>query len=127
MFGGSSEWPIDVVVVYRELVVNATAEADFAGIMVEMTPADERKMIQREFLSPDAWAKRGSANTVAEQIGAVFRRQGLPAPEPADDDRIGGWRLMYNGFRQTCALRGATVDDERAKQGPLLLVSANCP
>jgi len=39
----------------------------------------------------------------------------------------GGWRLVYNGFRQTCALRGATVDAERAQQGPLLLVSANCP
>ena len=33
---------------------------------------------------------------------------------------------MYNGFRQTCALRGAIVDEERAKQGPML-VSANCP
>ena len=125
-FGGSSDWPIDVVVVYRELVVNATAEADFAGMMVELTPADERRLVHREFLSPDAWAKRGSAHTVAEQMGAVFRRHGLPAPDPADDDRIGGWRLMYNGFRQTCALRGATVDEERAKQGPLLLVSANC-
>jgi len=127
MFGGSTDWPMDVVVVYRELVVNATAEADFAGMMVDLTPADERKLIQREFLSPDAWAKRGSANTVAEQMGDVFRRHGLPAPESADDDRIGGWRLMYNGFRQTCALRGAIVDEERAKQGPLLLVSANCP
>ena len=127
MFGGSSEWPIDVVVVYRELVVNATAEADFAMMMVDLTPADERNLIQREFLSPDAWAKRGSANTVAEQIGDVLRRHGLPVPESADDDRIGGWRLMHNGFRQTCALRGATVDAERAKQGPLLLVSANCP
>ena len=127
MFGGSTDWPMDVVVVYRELVVNATAEADFAAMMVDLTPTDERRMIQREFLSPDAWAKRGSANTVAEQMGDVFRRHGLPAPQSADDDRVGGWRLMYNGFRQTCALRGATVDDERAKQGPLLLVSANCP
>lgn len=127
MFGGSSDWPIDVVVVYREMVVNATAEADFAAMMVDLTPADERKLIQRHFLSPDAWAKRGSANTVAEQMGDVLRRHGLPTPQSADDDRIGGWRLMYNGFRQTCALRGATVDEERAKQGPLLLVSANCP
>ena len=127
LFGGSSEWPIDVVVVYRELVVNETAEGDLATMMVERTPGDERKFIQREFLSPDAWAKRGSANTVAEQFEDVFRRSGLPGPEPADDDRIGGWRLMYNGFRQATALRGATVDVERAQQGPLLLVSANCP
>ncbi|HUA82657.1 MAG TPA: phage terminase large subunit [Bryobacteraceae bacterium] len=127
VFGGSTDWPIDIVVVYRELVVNATAEADFATMMVDLTPADERKLIRREFLSPDAWAKRGSANTVAEQLGVVLRRHGLPSPESADDDRIGGWRLMYNGFRQTSALRGATVDAERARQGPLLLVSANCP
>jgi hypothetical protein len=126
-FNISTEWPMDVVVVYRELVVNATPEADFASMIVDRTPADERKMIRSEFLSPDAWAKRGSANTVAEQLGDVFRRHGLPTPEPADDDRVGGWRLMYNGFRQTSALRGATVDVERAQQGPLLLVSANCP
>jgi hypothetical protein len=126
-FNGSSEWPIEVVVVYRELVVNATAEADFATMMADLTPADERRTIRREFLSPDAWAKRGSANTVAEQLGDVFRRHGLPAAESADDDRIGGWRLLYNGFRQTCALRAAAVDSERARQGPLLLISANCP
>jgi hypothetical protein len=94
LFGGTSEWPIDVVVVYRELVVNETAEGDLATMMVEGTPEDERKRIQREFLSTDAWAKRGSANTVAEQLQDVFRRYGLPGPEPADDDRIGGWRLM---------------------------------
>jgi hypothetical protein len=64
---------------------------------------------------------------VAEQLEDVFRPHGLPIPQPADDDRIGGWRLLYNGFRQTCALRGETVDPERASQGPLLLVSANCP
>jgi len=127
LLGGATQWPIDVVVVYRELVVNNTPEAEFASMMVNMTPADERRLIHREFLSPDAWAKRGSANTVAEQLGEVFRRHGLPRPDSADDDRIGGWRLLYNGFRQTCALRGATVDVERAQQGPLLLVSANCP
>lgn len=47
------------------------------------------------YLSPDAFAKRGSANTVAEQLGDIFIEHGLPRPSQADDDRIGGARLMY--------------------------------
>lgn len=47
------------------------------------------------YLSPDAFAKRTSEATIAEQIGDVLARAGLPRPTPADDDRIGGWTLMH--------------------------------
>lgn len=68
------------------------------------------------FLSPDAFAKRGSANTVADQINegidsrleelkAEAARSGqkdataVPHCEMADNDRIGGARLMYQLLR----------------------------
>ncbi len=33
--------------------------------------------------------------TIAEQIGEVLAQHGLPRPTRADDDRVGGWQLMY--------------------------------
>ena len=46
-------------------------------------------------LSPDAWQKRTDEDTIAEQMGDVFTRAGWPRPAQADDDRVGGWMLMY--------------------------------
>lgn len=51
------------------------------------------------FLSPDAWAQRGSSRTVADELGDELAAGGLPRPTRADDDRVGGWRLMYQMLR----------------------------
>jgi hypothetical protein len=126
-FGTASDFPVDVVILYRELVVSKTAEDDLAEQIVEMTPNDERQVFSHFDLSPDAFAKRGAGNTIAETITDVMQRHGFPAPEPADDDRIGGWRLMHNGFKQTCALHGGFVSREQAAAGPMVFISANCP
>ena len=124
LFGGESQWPVDVVIVYREYVPNNVAEKDLAMEIVERT---QNEKLESYFLSPDAFAKKGAANTVAEQIESVFARHRMPRVMPADNDRIGGWRLMYDLFRQTSSLRGRGIDKERAMQGPLLFISANCP
>jgi hypothetical protein len=47
------------------------------------------------YLSPDAFARRSSEMTIAEQLGDVLAQNGLPRPIPADDDRVGGWMLLY--------------------------------
>ncbi len=47
------------------------------------------------YLSPDAFARRTDEASIAEQMGDIFVAAGLPRPTPADDDRIGGWMLMY--------------------------------
>ena len=54
-----------------------------------------REAISEVFLSPDAFAHRTSEASIAEQLGDVLVTNGLPRPTPADDDRIGGWQLMY--------------------------------
>lgn len=128
VFGCETQWPVEVVIAYREFIGSEMAEPDLAEAIADMTPSVERQLIRQHFLSPDAFAKKGSAHTVAQQLEDVFRRHGLPAPEPADNDRIGGWRLLYNGFRQSGALRaGAEISAEQAKAGPMLLISAACP
>lgn len=130
-----TEWPIDVVIVYREYVASQVGEEDLAREVVRLTPEAERKMISAYWLGPDAWSKRGSANTVRDQIAAVLAKSGLPDPQMADnartsssDDQIGGWRFLYGGF-QRCGWRNGAepVTQEMAQSGPVLLISAACP
>ncbi|MGA8368456.1 MAG: hypothetical protein ACLQMT_06435 [Candidatus Acidiferrales bacterium] len=47
------------------------------------------------YLSPDAFARRTDESSIAEQMGDIFVAAGLPRPVPADNDRVGGWMLMY--------------------------------
>ena len=128
-FGVETEWPVDVVILYRELLISGRAEMDLANDIAEMTPERERKYISNFYLSEDAFGKRSrqrGANTVGEAFSGVMRRHGLPAPTTADQDRVNGHRFMYNCLRQA-SMRIMRVDVERAKQGPALFISANCP
>src|SRR5581483_2655776 len=81
----------DVTLVYRELVVRQAGEKELGRNIVELTGKEK---ISAVYLSPDAFAKRGAQNTIAEQIGEVLVASHLPYPDPADDDRVGGARLM---------------------------------
>jgi phage terminase large subunit len=129
ILGVSCQFAVDIVIVYRELIARDTSETDLARLIVKETPEAERRHIQRHYLGPDAWSKRGAANTVAEQLTAELNRAQLPSPEPADNqrmtegDRVGGWRLLWNGFQQTCSLFGNIT----VQPGNCLFVSANCP
>src|ERR1700690_1439404 len=80
------------IVTYREFVKNGLSPRMLAQAIVERT-GQER--IQDVFLSPDAFAHRTSEASIAEQLGEVLEQNGLPRPAPADDDRVGGWQLMY--------------------------------
>ena len=51
--------------------------------------------ISEIYLSPDAFARHTSESTIADQLGDVLSQNGLPRPVPADDDRVGGWMLIY--------------------------------
>jgi hypothetical protein len=57
--------------------------------------ASAPEKIDAIYLSPDAFARRTDEASIAEQMGDIFVAAGLPRPIPADDDRIGGWMLMY--------------------------------
>jgi len=81
----------DVTVVYREYITQGEGEEDLANNLVRLTAGEK---IEAIYLSPDAWDKVGSANTVAEQLGDVFNDNNLPYPSKADDDRVGGARLI---------------------------------
>ncbi|HEV1994009.1 MAG TPA: hypothetical protein VGR03_06755 [Candidatus Acidoferrum sp.] len=80
------------MVTYREFVQNGLSPRMLAQAIAERSG---RERISEVFLSPDAFAHRTSEASIAEQLGDVLVSNGLPRPAPADDDRIGGWQLMY--------------------------------
>jgi hypothetical protein len=80
------------VVTYREFVRNGLSPRMLAQAIAERSGSEA---ISDVFLSPDAFAHRTSESSIAEQLGDVLVVNGLPRPAPADDDRIGGWQLMY--------------------------------
>jgi len=128
-FGGETQWPIDVVIRYREYLVQGQPELDLATDIIRMTPPAERKQISRFVLSEDAMgrkAKQSGEHTVGQQFTTTMRRHGLPAPESAVQDRVNGWRFMYNCMWQA-SLIGTNISEERAKQAPVFLVTTECP
>ena len=80
------------IITYREFVQNGLSPRMLAQAIAERSG---REHISEIFLSPDAFAHRTSEASIAEQLGDVLVANGLPRPAPADDDRIGGWQLMY--------------------------------
>ena len=80
------------IATYREFVQNGLSPRMLAQAIAERSG---RERISEVLLSPDAFAHRTSESSIAEQLGDVLVANGLPRPSPADDDRIGGWQLMY--------------------------------
>jgi Terminase large subunit, T4likevirus-type, N-terminal len=91
----------NAVVTYRELVTRHMAPRDLAReIIARSVSSDPHSAsgcdkIDAIYLSPDAFAHRTDEASIAEQMGDVLAAAGLPHPVPADDDRVGGWMLMY--------------------------------
>lgn len=84
-------------ITYREFIAQHLSPRILAAQIIERTRARDgsAEKIDAVYLSPDAFARRTDEASIAEQIGDVLRSAGLPRPVPADNDRIGGWMLMY--------------------------------
>jgi phage terminase large subunit len=114
--GDSRRQSSSCVVTYREYVTHRTSPRELAREIIARSLGSEqrtaaggfsappgalpmldssREKIAAIYLSPDAFARRTDDASIAEQMGDVFAEAGFPRPTPADDDRIGGWMLMY--------------------------------
>lgn len=87
---------------YREYVTRQDSERrkidplELGAEIVKRSTIDCKvERIADVYLSPDAFAQRTSEKPIAEQLGDVLVRAGMPRPSHADDDRVGGWMLMY--------------------------------
>lgn len=84
-------------VTYREFIAQHLSPRVLAAQIIERSRARDGRAekIEAVYLSPDAFAQRTDEASIAEQIGDILHSAGLPRPIPADNDRIGGWMLMY--------------------------------
>jgi hypothetical protein len=77
---------------YREYVAQRLSPRTLAHEIAERSRGEK---IDAVYLGPDAFAQRTDEATIAEQLGTVFAQHGIPRPAPADNDRVGGWMLLY--------------------------------
>jgi phage terminase large subunit len=81
---------------YREFVANKLTPRELAMEIAVRSVVDEQdEKIDSIYLSPDAYARRDSPLTVAIQLNDELEARGMPRASHADNDRIGGWTLMY--------------------------------
>jgi hypothetical protein len=90
---------------YQEWVVAGVTPENIGRGLVRRTPPGQT--IENFYLSRDAYHKRNSERTIADEIGDGIKletdrmlAEGLTPPtialpERCDDDRVGGWMLMY--------------------------------
>src|ERR1700739_866262 len=92
--------PDGSVVTYREFVQNHLSPRMLAAAIAERSVdrLGRAERIRYIFLSPDAFAQRSADASIAEQLGDGLAAAGLPRPSPADNDRVGGWMLMYQAL-----------------------------
>jgi hypothetical protein len=93
------------VVTYRELYVNGQTPEDLGRMIARKMKPSER--LDDFFLSRDAFDKRHSERTIADELYDGISREcaiiaaetgvapHIPRPTRCDTDRKGGWMLMY--------------------------------
>lgn len=129
VFGVEAATGVRVVLMYREAVCSDVPEPDLGRLIVSMTPEVERREIRAHFIGHDAFAKRGSANTVAEQMDGELTRAKMQSLERADIDRVGGWRLLYNCWAMARKLRTWPAGQpfiHHPDDPPCLFISSAC-
>ena len=138
VFGREINESVEAVVIYRSHAAKETEETALVRKCIGMMTDNEIRRMQRYFLSVDAWEKNSSGHSTAERIAEELRRNGLPYCEQADNQRIGGWRLLYAMMKKTCDVLSGCMsptrsDDDYDNEGggysvktPLLLISSEC-
>jgi hypothetical protein len=128
-----TDWPLDIVIVYRELIAHRTAEPDLARMIVKATPAPERVELRRFVMGSDVKiTDRHAAHSPKEMIEAVTVPAGFPQIWNANDgpgSRVINARICHEMLRRTCSMRSENPPRDRPdeKTYPLLLISAECP
>lgn len=128
-----TEWPLDVVVVYREYLAQGKAEADIGRDLVRATPAAERDALRKFVMGSDTkTTDRYAIHSRRQLIDAVTTAAGMPAITSAQDgpgSRVINARLLWDGLRRTSSMRSENPPRDRPeeKTTPLLLISAECP
>ena len=105
------------VITYRELICNNIGESAFAQ---EIVTANNGEKLNSIFIDP---ACGGDGRTPQKLIGDVFVANDMIRPILASNERVPGWRLIYNMLdtRPKSELQISTACHELIKSIPMLI------
>lgn len=122
-------YPLDLIIFYRELVKNLVPEHDLARMIVEATPEMERKHLSRFYAGNSVFSQgKGSMRAIHKLIDEVTVPAGMPKLRLTDDgpgSRVATARMVFDGIAQSNAVRGDTPP-LKPRETPLLLISEEC-
>lgn len=123
--GWNLDKPINITVIYREMVTNEKEAPEVAQDMVDATPPRERPLIKAYFLSPEEVTD--DANCIGIQQTRRLRLNGMPDAQKADHERKGGYGLMGSLFKATKGKGwGVDKDGNRFQYEDAILISSEC-
>jgi phage terminase large subunit len=108
-------------VTYKEFVIKEMGEAALGQEIVRLNKEQKLKHV---YLSPECFGD--APHSRAKLIGDVLVANGMNRPIPANNERIDGWRLLYNllNDRPTCSYQISTACPETFKAIPMLIRNA---
>jgi len=117
--------PINVTVIYREMIESEKEAPEVAQDIIDSTPEAERPRMRAYFLSPEEVTD--DANSIGSQQSKRLRQSGLPGAVKADNDRKGGWGLMGALFKAAKGKGwGVDRDGNRFQYDDAVLISSEC-
>lgn len=84
------------------MIVNELNAAEVGRKLVECTPQAERSKLKAFYLSPELVTD--DVNTIGSQQSRELRPYGMPGAAKADNERVGGWGLMFYRHNRRCLL-----------------------
>lgn len=128
ILGWNIKHNINVIVTYRESILNNLESNEIAQRIVENTPINERKKIKAFYLGQDAYKIVDSKNTIELKQSEVMRKNGMVGATRADWERVAGWTLMAQLLKATKGkgfIRNAGNDLSQVND--VWLISSECP
>lgn len=118
--------PMNITVIYRELITSEQTPTDVGVMMVNATPETERPKIKAYFLSPEEVTD--DPNSIGNLEGKELHKAGMPYATKADNDRKGGYGLMSKLFKAT-KMQGSGMDPEGNpfQYDDAVLITSDCP
>jgi hypothetical protein len=117
--------PINITVIYREMIVSEREAPDVAQDIIDSTPESERPKVKAYFLSPEEVTD--DPNSIGSQQSKRLRQNGLPVATKADNDRKGGWGLLGSLFKAAKGKGwGVDKDGVRFQYDDAVLISSEC-
>ena len=125
-----SEKSLDVVVIYRELVIDLLSEIDLVQRIISMTPEPERGNLRAFYAGRNVFQTgEGFTSPISKIMNPLLVQSRLPKlklTDDGDESRIPGFRMVFESMRRATVLRAPELPKDKS-EAPLLFISDSCP